>query len=101
VSVELEGNEIRGARVLSLGELTAGVTVAARGNRFDFGEALLCVNGFGKPDGWRRAVTWRGERNQYGSGADWLCVDGRTGGASGLQAWLDMGMAEGEAVVGP
>jgi serine/threonine-protein kinase len=101
VSIDLDGNHVRGARILSLGALTTGVRVTARENRLEFGEALLCVNGFGGPDGWRRAVTWCGEQNQYGGSTDWLRVDGRPGGASGLRTWQDMGMAEGEAVVRP
>ena len=83
----MEGNEVRGARVLSLGELSAGVTVTARDNRFDFAEALLCVNGFGGPDGWRRAVRWHGQGNQCRAAGEWLCVDGRPlGGANSSDA---------------
>jgi hypothetical protein len=77
VSIDMEKNEVRAARVLSLGGLSAGVTVTARDNRFDFREALLCVNGFGGPDGWRRAVQWQAQGNQCSGTDDWLCVDGQ------------------------
>lgn len=98
--VELEANEVRGARVLSLGDFTAGVTVTAGNNRFDFGEALLCVNGCGGPGGWRRAVAWRGEGNRYRGPGDWLRVDGRAAGARGLPGWQETWGAEpGSAVV--
>jgi serine/threonine-protein kinase len=45
VSIDLEGNEMHGARILSLRELAGGATVTRRNNRFVFGEALLCVDG--------------------------------------------------------
>jgi hypothetical protein len=82
VTIELTGNEVHAARVLSLGELRAGVTIMARGNRFDFNEALLCVNGFG--EGWRRAVRWDGQDNQYHGADDWVCVEGRAAGGREL-----------------
>jgi hypothetical protein len=84
VSIDLTGNEVRAARVLSLSELSAGVTVTARDNRFDFREALLCVNGLGGPDGWRDAVKWQAQNNEYNGAADWLCVDGRPVGGRDL-----------------
>lgn len=77
VRIDMEANEVRGARILSLGDLRGGVTVTLRDNRFDFGEALLCVNGFGGPDDWRRAVKWRGQGNQCRTAGGWLCVGGR------------------------
>jgi hypothetical protein len=98
VRVEMEGNEVRGARALSLGELVAGVTVTARDNRFDFGEALLCANGFGRPDGWRHALAWRGQGNRYEGAGDWLFVDGRPGNVRGLSAWQQVWGPEAEAV---
>jgi serine/threonine-protein kinase len=85
--LELESNDIRAARVLSLGELGAGVAVSASDNSLRFHDALLCLNGFGEAEGWRRAVTWHGRGNQYHGRGDWLCVDGKPAGASGLSAW--------------
>jgi serine/threonine protein kinase len=82
VDFDLEGNTIRGSRILSLCELSAGVTVAARGNHLEFEEALLCANGFGEPDGWRRAVTCHGQGNDCRGGKDWLCIDGQPAGAA-------------------
>src|SRR5439155_25815052 len=96
--IEMEANEVRAARVLSLGELSAGAAVTARDNSFDFREALLCVNGFAGPDGWRRAVTWHGQGNRYRGAGDWLCIDGRPAGARGLQAWQAIWGAEAESV---
>jgi serine/threonine protein kinase len=98
--VELEANEVRGARVLSLGDLAAGVTVTAGNNRFDVGEALLCVNGCGGPGGWRRVVAWHGRGNRYRGPGDWLRVDGRAAGPRDLEAWQQTWGAEpGSAVV--
>jgi serine/threonine-protein kinase len=95
--IEMEANEVRAPRVLSLGELTAGVAAAARHNRFDFREALLCANGFAEPDGWRRAVTWQGRENHYRGPGDWLCVDGQPAGARGFAAWQGIWGAEPES----
>jgi hypothetical protein len=75
--------------------------LAARDNHFHFGEALLCVNGFGAADGWRRAVSWRGQGNHYRGPGDWLCVDGRPAGLRGLPAWQKTWGAEADAVVVP
>jgi serine/threonine protein kinase len=85
--IDLEANDIRASRILSVGEFSAGVALSARNNRFEFRDALLCLNGFDKPTSWRRAVTWRGQANGYCGRDDWLCVDGRPAGARGLAAW--------------
>jgi serine/threonine-protein kinase len=85
VRIDLEGNEVRAARVLSLSELGEGVTITARDNRFDFDEALLCVNGFG--DAWRRAVRWHGDGNPCRGRGGWLCVDGRRVATDELPDW--------------
>ena len=99
--IEMEANKIRAARSLSLGELNAGVEVVAHNNHFDFREALLCVNGFGGPDGWRRVVTWRGQGNRYRGSGDWLCADGLPSGGRGLQAWQRIWGAEVESAEEP
>jgi hypothetical protein len=96
VSIDAEGNEVRGSRVLSLRELTAGVAVTARSNRFELSEALLCVNGFGGSDAWRRAVVWRGAANRYRGPCDWLCVDGKPADVRRLTAWQQSFEAEPE-----
>jgi hypothetical protein len=85
--LELESNDIRAARVLSLGDLGAGVAVSTSNNSFRFRDALLCLNGFSEPEGWRHAVCWHGQGNQYHGPGDWLCVDGRPAGPGGLGAW--------------
>jgi serine/threonine-protein kinase len=87
VAIEMDGNEFRSGRVLSLRGLTGGASVTARNNHFDFAEGLLCLNDLGGPDGWRRAVTWYGQRNRCRGSGDWLHVDGRPAGVCGLQAW--------------
>ena len=84
--MDLDRNEIHGSRVLSLGDLGAGVEVTARSNGFDFDEALLCINGLG-PDDWRRSVIWHGQENRYRGSSDWLCIDGRSAGVGDLAAW--------------
>jgi hypothetical protein len=99
--IELEAAEVRASRVLSLGELGAGAAVTARDCRFEFREALLCVNGFADPDGWQRAVTWRGQGNRYRGGGDWLCVDGRPARGRGLAAWQGIWGPEPESAEGP
>ncbi len=48
VSIELEGNQVRGARILSLRDLAGGVTWTGRNNHFEFRQALLYVDG--RPD---------------------------------------------------
>jgi hypothetical protein len=87
VAIEMDGNEFRSGRVLSLRGLSGGARVTARNNQFDFAEGLLCLNDLGGPDGWRRAITWDGQRNRCRGPGDWLHVDGRPAGVCGLQAW--------------
>jgi serine/threonine-protein kinase len=78
VRIDVEKNDVRAARVLSLADLRAGVAITAHGNHFDFADALLCVNGLRGADDWRRVVQWQGGENQCQRSGGWLCVDGRS-----------------------
>jgi serine/threonine-protein kinase len=85
--LKLERNAIRAGRVVAFRALPQHIAVAARGNRFCFGEALLSYASFPAPDGWRRTTAWQGEANVYEGGAHWLCLDGVPSGARDLGEW--------------
>ena len=87
VVLELENNDIRAGRTLALRDLTAGVTVRARDNRFTFQDALLSLTGFAKSPGWRRTVTWQGRNNSYRAAGEWLQMDGLGAGIGRPEDW--------------
>jgi hypothetical protein len=77
VELELERTTIQAGRALALRGLPAGLTIAARGNRFQFRTALLSYAGCADRDPWRRGTVWRGADNSYEGPASWLWVEGR------------------------
>jgi hypothetical protein len=87
VHLDLDHNDIQAARPLALRDLSAGVTVSARGNHFTFHEALLSLTGFGGQSAWRRALTWHDSSNRYSASGEWLQVDGVGAGVQGLDSW--------------
>jgi serine/threonine-protein kinase len=99
VHIEMEANQIHAPRILSLGELSGGVELKVRDNHFTFGEALLCLNGFGEPGRWRQAVSWRGQSNRYSAAGNWLCIDGRPAGAMELRPGQELWETERESLV--
>jgi serine/threonine protein kinase len=76
VGVELEGNTIHAGRMTALRDLPAGLTIAARGNRFVYRSALLSYSGYADRAAWRGTV-WQGGGNSREGPAAWLWVEGR------------------------
>lgn len=77
VELELERNTIQAGRAMALRALPAGLTIAARGNRFQFRTALLSYAGCADRDPWRRGTVWQGADNSYEGPTSWLWVEGR------------------------
>jgi serine/threonine protein kinase len=76
VRVAMEDNTIQAGRTAALRDLPAGLTIAARGNRFVYRHALLSYSGYADRAAWRGTV-WQGDGNSREGPAEWLWVEGR------------------------
>jgi len=87
VRLRLEGSTFQAGRVASFSGAPGRIDLAAHGNTFTFGQALLSFAGFPTADGWRLVTSWDGRDNRYREGSGWLMVNGVPAGPRGLAAW--------------
>jgi len=90
VRLRMERNVFAAGRVAAFAALPAALEIDARGNQFNFQQALLSFAGVCKPDDWRRATAWYGQDNRYAGPASWLQVNGQSLGVGGLPQWRSL-----------
>jgi hypothetical protein len=122
VRLHIEDSRVQADRIITLTATTSEIEMNARGNQFEFNNALLACTGFTKkgdalfapPPSHSRSQTWgekrcpffrwHGENNRYHATGNWFSVDGKSAGIQNLRAWSELwqsteaGSSEGSAL---